>query len=358
MRRPWLLARGVFVDRKRPDLTRLASIEDPMEFVWAMLPYAARTFATSILMLPKDQSKTAAVAYLYCRMLDTCEDLTTPDDRVETLAAFSERMGNMDPPPAVELAARDEQDKVFILLVERCRLVDYVFLTLPEVDQKRIVELVQAMADGMIWSAQRFLEQGGVLTGMDQVRRYCGHVIGEPVLFALDLVLGSSQGLREDAMAVAQLIQLANITRDIERDLLAGIAYHPALKGYLGGDGSDAPVQEVRRELLRVALPNVSGFRRLLEATPTTSLARASAILMILHTDQHYGSCLQKADQPGWSVPSSPGIIARAVIVLFSQHWSSRILRQVEQRFLRAAELLDGADPGDYPQTARKPSRQ
>ena len=62
LRRPWLLGRGARADRDRPDLDRLAAIDDPMRFVWAILPHAARTFATSILMLPAAQARTAAVA--------------------------------------------------------------------------------------------------------------------------------------------------------------------------------------------------------------------------------------------------------------------------------------------------------
>ena len=98
VRRPWLLWRGARVDRNRPDLGRLAAIDDPMDFVWAMLPHTARTFAAGILMLPAAQAPTAAVAYLYCRMLDTYEDLSDEDDGAASLEAFATRMTTLEPP--------------------------------------------------------------------------------------------------------------------------------------------------------------------------------------------------------------------------------------------------------------------
>jgi hypothetical protein len=70
IRRLLLLAGGFRSDRDQPDLDRLAGISDPEDFVWEMLPHAARSFAPSILLLPKDEAQTAAVGYLYARMLD------------------------------------------------------------------------------------------------------------------------------------------------------------------------------------------------------------------------------------------------------------------------------------------------
>ena len=132
LRRPWLLVRGTLTDRHRPDLRGLAAIEDPEQFVWAVLPHAARSFATSILMLPAAQARAAAVGYLYCRMLDTYEDLSEPGQAAVALAAFSARMEDLtEPPPSPDLC-RDDRDRAHVLLVERCHLVDRVFESLRE----------------------------------------------------------------------------------------------------------------------------------------------------------------------------------------------------------------------------------
>ena len=345
LRRPWLLVRGARADRDRPDLDRLATIDDPMGFVWAILPHAARTFATSILMLPAAQARTAAVAYLYCRMLDTYEDLADPADREAALEAFAARMATMEPPPPAPTTARDDRDRVHLLLVERCRLVDRVFTTLPGADRERIAELVQAMADGMVWSSRRFVEQGGVLINAEQLSRYCHHVIGEPVLFTLLLVVEAELTVdqRLDALAVGELIQLANITRDVERDLARGVGYDSSLLPHLGRTDAVEPVREARRHLMAHALPHASAYTRLAEqlATERFSLARASAVLMLLHTDRHYRWCARRIGHPGWRGPDRTGtIVLTALLAAFSRRWSHRVMGRVEHDFLRAAETI------------------
>jgi phytoene/squalene synthetase len=345
LRRPWLLLRGLRADRDRPDLDRLAAIEDPMGFVWAILPHAARTFATSILMLPAAQARAAAVAYLYCRMLDTYEDLGDPADREAALEAFAARMTTLEPPPPAPMTSRDDRDRVHLLLVERCRLVDRVFTTLPGADRERITELVQAMADGMAWSSRRFVEQGGVLIDAEQLSRYCHHVIGEPVLFTLLLVVEAELTVeqRRDALAVGELIQLANITRDVERDLARGIGYHPSLLPHLGRTDAVEPVHEARRHLMAQALPHASAYTRLAEqlATNRFSLARASAVLMLLHTDRHYRWCARRIGHPGWRGPDRTGtIVLAALLATFSRRWSRRVMARVEHDFLREAATI------------------
>ena len=346
LRRPWLLVRGALADRDQPDLDHLAAIDDPMGFVWAILPYAARTFATSILMLPAAQARTAAVAYLYCRMLDTYEDLGDDADREAALAIFAARMKTLEPPPPVPTTtARDDRDRVHLLLVKRCLLVDRVYATLPDADRQGVADLVQTMADGMAWSLRRFAEQGGVLIDAEQLSRYCHYVIGQPILFALQLAgkanLTAEQ--RRDALAAGELIQLANITRDVERDLARGIGYHPSLLPYLGSTDAAGPVREARRHLMAHALPHAPAYTRLAEqiAPARFSLARASAVLMLLHTDRHYRWCARRIGRPDWRGPDrARTIVLASLLAVFSRRWSHRVMRRVEQDFLSAARSI------------------
>ncbi len=345
--RPWLLLKGALTDRDRPDLERLRAIEDAQAFVWAILPHAARTFATSILMLPTGQSLSAAVAYLYCRILDTYEDLTDPADRENALQEFAARIVTRGPLPKVGLTARSTRDEAHVLLVERCHLVDEVFAGLPARDRSRIVDLVAAMADGMVWSAQRFAEQGGVLVDPDQVSRYCHHVIGEPVVFALLLVTDAdlSPERRSDAFAVAELIQLANITRDVERDLERGIGYDPVLRPHLGTGDAEGPVRDARRRLMAQALPHASAYTRLSEeiATRRISMARGSAVLMLLHTDRHYASCAQRIGHEGWRAPGTLRVVVHTLLAVVSRRWARRVMLRVETDFLAAAAAIGDA---------------
>src|ERR1051326_3602378 len=118
-RRPVLLARNVFADRESPDLFALARIEDPEQFVWEILPHAARTFSACIAMLPANAALPAAVAYLYCRMLDTYEDLVADRaTREAQLTAFGARFVRADagigmaPAPRIITAVdRDDRDR-------------------------------------------------------------------------------------------------------------------------------------------------------------------------------------------------------------------------------------------------------
>ena len=339
--RPWLLVQGIRTNRDRPDLDRLAVLDDPERFVWAMLPHAARSFATSILMLPAAQARAAAVGYLYCRMLDTYEDLSEPGEASAALSAFADLS---EPPPAPSVW-RDDRDRAHLLLVERCSLVDRVFEELPADDRVRISGLVRAMAEGMIWSTELFAVQGGVLIDGEQVSRYCHHVIGEPALFTLltvgDDALTTRQ--RRDALASSELIQLANITRDIERDLERGVGYHPSLRPHLGSRMAEEPVRLARRRLMAQALPNVSAYCRLAEERDggRFSPARAAAVVMLLYTDRHYRWCADRVGLPSWSGPRrTTTILLASLPAAVSRRWAGRVMHRVERDFLATAAVL------------------
>src|SRR3954471_12294198 len=129
LQRPVLIARNLLANRERPDLEALSRIEDSERFVWEILPHAARTFSAAIAMLPKRAALPAAVAYLYCRMLDTYEDLVPErHEREAQLAAFGGRFrpdGSVAAAPVIRAATdNDLRDKSHLLLVERAGLVD------------------------------------------------------------------------------------------------------------------------------------------------------------------------------------------------------------------------------------------
>jgi phytoene/squalene synthetase len=348
-----LLIRDLFVDRRRPDLGALARERRPERFVWRILPHAARSFATSIVVLPRDQARAAAVAYLYCRMLDTYEDLiANPEECVAGLRRFaarfdSERLGA--PAPLPDELARDDRDRVYLLLIARCRYVDTVFETLSPEVREQIRELVRSMAEGMAWSVEAFARQGGVLVDSEQLALYCRHVIGHPAVFTLGLVASGrlTEPAREDAFLVSEMIQLANVSRDIERDLARGVAYHPALEPHLG-DSADRPetraaIREVREQYLAMALERGPAYRRLydrldLGATPSV---RTAAVLMLLFTDLHYRSCARNTGNQAWPGPGGRlQVVAEALPSLASASWASRILNRVERNFAAAAGRL------------------
>lgn len=358
LRRPILLSRDLLVNRERPDLGALSSIDDPEAFVWAILPHAARTFSACIALLPAGSALAAAVAYLYSRMLDTYEDLVPDHAQCDaSLRAFAGRFDGalpLPPPPAIgDAADRDGRDRAHLLLVRRGHLVDEVYATLPAATRAVIRDLVRDMAEGMCWSRATLAESGGVLAGEDRLTRYCRHVLGNPVVFSvrlMKLAQGAPPELapdeQEHAMRVGEMVQLANITRDVEKDLRRGVAYDARLRDFLGRDaaGGDGALlercREVRERLMRLALERAPSYARIIQSLrlPRFSVARASAVLMLLFTERYFRDCAKRAGLRPWHGPDSAiGLFARAIPTVFSRSRAAEEMARVEQAFLEAA---------------------
>ena len=165
-------------NRRKPRAAKLQAIEDPERFLWHILPHAARSFALVIVFLPPRMRRALAVAYLYCRMLDTYEDLLPGADAKErALRRFVERFAHADglePAPLRDPAlTTDPRESTHLLLVNRAHLVDRVFAQLDPRHRRAIGRLVRRMGEGMIWSTRIFALQNGVLRSPGQLARYC-----------------------------------------------------------------------------------------------------------------------------------------------------------------------------------------
>jgi len=361
IRRLSYLGYGLRVDRDHPRLDHLASLEDSEEFCWRILPHAARSFAVSITLLPERIARTAAVGYLYARMLDSYEDLQ-PDRKQgrQALLRFGERLDHEPPDPVPTLAAnlaRDRRDRIHALLVQRCHLVDDLYRKLDAEDRSEICGLIKRMSQGMAWASLRFEAQAGVLDSEDEVRRYCHAVIGEPALFVLRLVAGRRLDHQEEkeALEVSELIQLANVTRDIERDLARGVAYHRSLRPFLGSAGAPGAreaIKTARIELTLMALERVHAYRRLSDTIrlPAFSFPRSASVAMLSFTEQHYRhqAILAGAETPKGRRRGRP--VMRALPATFSRRWTERSLAGLERDLhATAASLraLEAVSPGN-----------
>jgi len=364
--RPVLLAKGALLDRRDPDIARLGSITDPERFGWAVLPHVARSFAASIVMLPKTQARVACVGYLYARMLDTLEDLVPdPAQKVAGLRWFGTRFstGEMGTgAPELDIAASSPQEDVYRLLVERCSLVDWLYARLPDGDRERVAMLVTGMAASMEHWCTTFEYQGGALETDEQLSKYCDDVIGGPARFAVGLTMrtrvSESHGPR--IAEVSEMVQLANVTRDVERDLQNGVAYHPALKPFLGSSAADPQVREqiraVREELLVRALRCVPAYAALLGELrlPAVSAVRGSGVLMLLFTDRYYRECAVRVGREPWRGSNSTvGLLGSSILSAFSRRWAVRVARRIEASFLAAADEFEGESAYD---ASRQPS--
>jgi phytoene/squalene synthetase len=214
-------------------------------------------------------------------------------------------------------------------------------------------DLVRDMAEGMCWSSSTFAAQGGVLRDDQQLSSYCRHVLGNPAVFGirmLKLEHGGSPHLtdaeREDAMLVGEMVQIANITRDIEKDLKRGIAYTPALKADLGRDAlgeRDAALTErcrgAREHLLRFAMSRAPAYRRVMVSLPLPrwSVGRGSAVLMLLFTERYFRGCARRVGMRGWAGPDSiMALLRRTFAATFSRKRAFREMERVERGFLWA----------------------
>lgn len=302
---------NLLANRKKPPYSKLEAIKESERFLWHILPHAARTFSLSIVFLPRRMRTALAVAYLYCRMLDTYEDLLPGvQEKERALNSFIQRFSDPDglkPAPALDPSlTSDPQESTHLLLVNRANLIDIMFKRLDARHQQAIRRLVWRMGEGMIWSSRIFAEQNGVLRSPGQLSRYCWHVLGTPMLFAEEIqrldqglpIEVSNARLRSCAV-IGEIIQLANITRDLEKDYERGIYYHPDLTGY-NGAGREQRIRDVRSQLVLRALRLSPEFRPFVESIPAPriSLARGAAILLVITTFAYYWRAAKKAGLP------------------------------------------------------------
>jgi phytoene/squalene synthetase len=105
----------------------------------------------------------------------------------------------------------------------------------------------------------------------------------------------SDNRLRSCAV-IGEIIQLANITRDLEKDYERGIYYHPDLPGLTGVE-RELRIRDVRSQLVLRALRLAPEFRPFVEAIPTPriSLARGAAMLLVITTFAYYWRAAKKA---------------------------------------------------------------
>jgi phytoene/squalene synthetase len=246
-------------------------------------------------------------------MLDTYEDLLpTLHEKERALQRFIDRFGDSDglkSAPALDPAlAVDPRESTHLLLVNRAADIDRNFEKLNRPQQDAIRRLVRRMGTGMIWSSRIFAQQAGVLNTPGQLSRYCWHVLGTPILFA-DEMQRLDQGLSPEidderlrqCAVVGEVIQLANITRDLEKDYERGIFYHPHLLCRQGAN-REQRIREVRCQLILRAIRRFREFPRFFNAIPTPQISRArgAAILLIITTYAYYWGAAQNAGLPAF----------------------------------------------------------
>ena len=343
---------NLLANRRQPSLAKLRAIKDPEQFLWQILPHAARTFSLVIVFLPPRMRRTLAVAYLYCRMLDTYEDLLpTAEEKERALQRFIDRFdgsGGLKAAPRLDpLLTSDARESTHLLLVNRAGDIDRNFDRLDRPQQDAICRLVRRMGEGMIWSNRIFAQQNGILQTPEQLSRYCWHVLGTPVLFA-DEVQRLDQGFAPEigdarlrlCAVVGEVIQLANITRDLEKDYKREIFYHPELPG-LKGSRRERRIRDVRSQLVLRAIRRFREFPEFFGAIPAPQISRArgAAMLLIITTYAYYWRAAQNVGLPAFDDRQHISRFGGALIWLkcvLSDRATSRFLKWLEKTVLIA----------------------
>lgn len=343
---------------------RLGRTNDPETFLWRILPVAARTFSACISMLPKRMAYPAAVAYLYCRMLDTYEDLILdPQARERALTDFVSRFENGGvrgaAPELLDPDCRDDADRAHVLLVRRSGLIDQLYAKFGSFTQSLIIELITAMSEEMRWASARLAEQGNIIRA-NQLSRYCYGVLGTTILFSARLfradqgVFGSlPPGLRADAVASGEFIQLANITRDIEKDLARGVAYDETLRAWLGQitPAPQSEVEPVRRRLVLRALGQAPAYGGLINQLKFRrwSLQRGSATLMFGFSERYYARAASRCGGADPARTSGARLLLRALGASLSPTAARAQLNSSSQRLSELQTALQQVEESAAP---------
>jgi len=336
----------------------LLLLEPAERFVWGVLPHAARSFAPCILALPARIALPAALGYLYCRVLDTYEDLI--EDRSEGYDALSQLprrldaiRGGADVPGISSWAftCRDSRDEAHAMIAGEVARLDLLYAGMDSELQGIIFELVRDMSEGMRGADWAIEESGGAIRDGAQLRDYCEAVLGNPIVFAARLFtwgrgrgVGISHATERAAMDVGEFLQLANITRDMEKDLARGVCYHPELAGDmkgLGPDGGAKRLQGARCALLDRALALSPSYLKLIDGLELKSgLMSASALIMLRFTEDYYINCASRVGVGAARSSSALAMVTSAWPAIFSARWArSKMSKAVASLSALRAEL-------------------
>lgn len=218
-------------------------MSDPADrrFCTDMLPKVSRTFAACIHLLPDGVEYPVLIAYLLCRIADTCED--TADlavaDKERLLIAFAACLddggANAGALAAVFATPRTDDER----LTHEADRVLREFRALPDAQRAAIRPWVQEMCQGMAGFARQHAlarpDHVEALATEADLDRYCyyvagtvGHLLTE--LFRLHhprMTPAQGERLRALATGFGLGLQLTNIIKDVADDRRRGWMFVP-----------------------------------------------------------------------------------------------------------------------------------
>jgi len=194
-----------------------------------MLVGTSRTFAAAIPLLEEPLATHITVAYLLLRIADTFEDAETwpVADRVDALTLFENALRTESCPP---LTAPPGFDDAHRELLANAPTVFAALAAFPEDARAVITKHVMRTSIGM----REFLstktgDRGLTLSTAEELYAYCyvvagivGELLTDLFLLSTPSLASAESGLREDAAAFGEALQLVNILKDRSQDASEG----------------------------------------------------------------------------------------------------------------------------------------
>jgi farnesyl-diphosphate farnesyltransferase len=231
------------------------------------LDRTSRTFALTLRLLGEPLRTYTSAAYLLCRIVDTVEDCETlpTEAKCRYLLEFSSRLVSdplagplsgpnlfTDPQSWEERLTRHESD--ILTLIH----------TFPSQVRATIFRYAGEMAEGMAMFLEQQDQQGRLQFESDeQLDQYCYYVAGTVGLMLNDLFADVSERDKSEAKnAAVELgigLQLTNIVKDIQKDLLRNVRYCPSGNSPHWPDpAAPPPANPTHREVFTLASATIS----------------------------------------------------------------------------------------------------
>jgi farnesyl-diphosphate farnesyltransferase len=218
-------------------------MRDGSQLLGELLQNSSRTFALAIPLLEQPCRDHVSIAYLLLRIADTLEDAAAwpLGERLIALAAFSGQLDERAPAHA-ERTAREwlqhpptSHPGHLAVLAHMAELLT-LLNRLPRVPRDLIVRHIQRTAMGMLETLRQYEPDGRVvMADLPGLRAYCyivAGIVGELLteLFCLQCgpLAARRELLLEHASALGEGLQLVNILKDAQADLVDGRSYLPA----------------------------------------------------------------------------------------------------------------------------------
>ncbi|MBI4656908.1 MAG: squalene/phytoene synthase family protein [Elusimicrobia bacterium] len=217
----------------------------------------SRTLYLSVNILPNTAKEAIAVAYLFCRALDSVIDsvqIKSPDKEI-FLADFRKVFDSLQKPACRNASVGREQvfKKMECLcsavpaaadreLLHSFKEVLEVYEKLPENFRRMIFEAVGGVTEGMKMDLKFFGDAGAgtasvrALKTAQDLEKYCSFIGGAPGVFwtrvYLDILRMKKLKLgkvlfEEDGKVIGEALQITNIIKDLAEDLRRGRCYIP-----------------------------------------------------------------------------------------------------------------------------------